>query len=145
MYTHPYSQYLAHHGILGQKWGIRRTPEQLAKSFENGMLGSHVYYKTANMPLEEYTRACDLWNRYRELNIPYKEKAHVYEEFDNNLTSEEKECSLVSDDIGNYHYTAINKGHNQYKIIDKFVNEQDGTLDAVLTEVIGPDWRDYDE
>ena len=73
----------------------------------------------------------------------------MYEELDNILSTEEKELSVVSRAIDNYRYTAIHKGHNEYKIIDrerigrKFPVEP--IIAEVLSEVIGPDWEDYDE
>lgn len=44
-----YQEYLAHHGILGQKWGVRRTPEQL------GQLRNPV--RQAKKDAKEYARA----------------------------------------------------------------------------------------
>lgn len=40
-----------HHGILGQRWGVRRTPEEL---------GRHVRFKQSKMSIDEYKHACDL-------------------------------------------------------------------------------------
>ena len=45
---------------------------------------------------EEYTRAKEMWSKFEEVKMSQKEKEHVYEELDNNLTSEEKENALVN-------------------------------------------------
>ena len=58
-------------------------------------LKRHVNYRSANMPSDEYARAKELWRKNQELILPSKEKEHVYEELDNNLTIEEKEQCIV--------------------------------------------------
>lgn len=68
----------------------------------------------------------------------------MYEEFDNNLSAEEKEQCIVRRPIGNYQYTAINMGHNQYKIISKepiLETTGDFNIDSILDEVFDFDWR----
>jgi len=40
------NNYLIHYGVLGMKWGVRRTPEQLARARRRSMTdGSHEDYK----------------------------------------------------------------------------------------------------
>ena len=65
---------------------------------------------------------------------------------------EERETSLVHRAIGNYFYTAINMGHNTYKIIGKkpidiehSLNKDEALIDEVMRDVIGNDWRKYEE
>lgn len=131
---------LYHHGIEGQRWGIRNGPPYPLKS------PATKYYKTANMPLGEYKRAVSAWNEYDELDIPRSEKEHVYEELDRWLSPEEKELAIVRRPIDRYNYTAINKGHNQYKIISRKLIDPpktDDIVDEVLSEMFGSDWRDY--
>ncbi|MEG0109236.1 MAG: hypothetical protein RR705_10370 [Lachnospiraceae bacterium] len=104
-----------------------------------------VHRRTANMSPEERTRAIELWNKYKELPLSQKEKEYIYEELDNNLTIDEKEQSIVHRPIGDHRYTAINKGHNQYKIIQKEAIEQtDDIVNEVLTEMFGADWRKWE-
>lgn len=143
---------LFHYGIPGMRWGVRRTPEELGYARagnndtigENNALGRNVHFKTAKMPVEEYVEACRRWNEFDEVDIPQSEKEYVYEELDNHLSEAERERHLVERAIGNYRYTALQKGHNQYKIIDKqLIDKPADVVDEVLTEMFGPDWRDY--
>ena len=129
---------ISHHGVKGMHWGIRKDA-----------LGS-PYFRTGSMEPEEYARACDLWRKTQEFpGLSGREKEHVYEELDNNLSDDERTYAIVSRRIDNYLYTAIQKGHNEYKIIDKERKEPPTTweeqLDDILTEVIGKDWRRYDD
>lgn len=124
---------IMHYGKKGMHWGIR-----------------NVYYKSGEMSQEEYIRACDLWNKTPEFpGLSRSEKEWVYENFDNNLSDEEKTFAIVSRPFDNYHYTAIHKGHNQYKIIDRERVEPprnwEEQLDDILTEVVGKDWRQYND
>lgn len=126
---------LKHYGVLGMHWGIRKDPK--------------VYYKTGGLSKEAYVRSCDLWQKLDEFpGLTGKEKERVYEELDNNLSDFEKGLSIVKKHIDNYLYTAINKGHNQYKIIDRNRIEPPKTWDEwyddIFTEVFGSDWRKYD-
>lgn len=134
---------LSHHGIDGQRWGVRNGPPYPLSS-------SRIHYKTGDMEPAEYNLACSLWNKYREAGgLSIKEKEYVYEELDNNLTADEKTYAIVSRRIDDVLYTAINKGHNQYKIIKKQRlggrSTWDEMLDDILTAVVGKDWRDYDD
>ena len=106
----------------------------------------HTHQRTANMSSSEYARAKDLWQKNQELILPGKEREHIYEELDNNLSMEEKEQCIVRRCIGNYRYTAINKGHNQYKIISKepiLETTGDTNIDSILDDVLDFDWRRF--
>lgn len=134
---------MIHFGTEGMHWGIRNSPPYPIKRYR-------VRMKTGNMDPDEYRRAHSLWKRLKEfLGLSGGEKERIYEELDNNLSSEERKRAVVSKRIDNYLYTAINKGHNEYKIIGKERLEPARTweeeLSDILDAVIGPDWRKYDE
>lgn len=118
-----------------------RYEKEFDKIEERKNLSSNIHYKLANMPKDEYARAKKLWQKNIELSLPGREKEHIYEELDNNLTTEERESCIVRRAIGEYYYTAINMGHNQYKIINKEPIED---IDAILDEVLDFNWRGYD-
>lgn len=100
-------------------------------------------FRTASMSSEEFARGKKLWKEYDEISIPASEKEKIYEEFDNNLTAEEKEFCIVHRPIGNYWYKAIHLGHNQYKIIGKQpIEKYDSIIDEVMEEMFGSQWRD---
>lgn len=125
-----------------EEYRIRRE----AEGHEVHPYGARVQAKTGEMPFSEYTLAKDLWRRVTELDLPTKEKEYVYEQFDEWLTPEEKQSAVVCRPIGNYYYKGVNLGHNQYKIYAKEpIEPTKDWLDEILTEVIGPDWRKYDE
>lgn len=99
--------------------------------------------RIAKMPPDEYARAKELWYTVKELDLPQKEKEYVFEEFDNNLTAEEKESAVVNRPIGNYWYRAVNLGHNQYKIYAKdMIDRPQDVVDEVLSEMFGSNWRE---
>lgn len=114
-----------------------KTPEEKINSLRRILLFNK---KTANMSTEECARAKELWKQVDELKLAQQEKEYVYEELDNNLTVEERESAIVRRSIGNYIYTAVNKGHNQYKIYQKEAIEP---IDEILDEVLDFDWRKY--
>ena len=129
---------LRHYGIKGQRWGVRRTPEEL---------GRHVYLRRSKMTIDEYKHACDLWRKHREIDYWPDPKSRVLSSFTNNLSSDEKENSIVNIDYNNHHYTAINKGYEQYKVIDatRIKGVYSSLTDYVMSKVIGDDWRRYDD
>ena len=143
------SDHLEHHGIQGQKWGIKNGPPyplednySKIKSYDK-LKTVKINHRLPQMTKDEYKRACELWDRNEELKLPNGLKHKIYEAMDDNLSDDEKEQSVVRQSYNGVNYVAINKGHNTYKIIHK-----DGPVDLmddVLTEVVGPDWRKYDD
>lgn len=129
---------------LEDNWDDRDSGKESTtiKTVQNNTLGKRIARKTANMTAEEYAIAKELWSKFKEVEMSQKEKEHVYEEFDNNLTVEEKENSLVHKTIGDYNYYAVNKGHNQYKIYKKVpIEPYADVVDEVLSEMFGRDWK----
>ena len=100
-----------------------------------------IHFKTGEMDPDEYARASELWKCVKEIHI--EDRKHIVEEFDNWLTEDEKRQAIVRKAVDNYWYTAVNKGHNQYKFYMKTPIEPDW-MDEIMTEVIGPDWRRYE-
>lgn len=47
METYIYDDYLMHHGIKGQKWGVRRTPEQLGHAVSKGRQNISSFFENA--------------------------------------------------------------------------------------------------
>lgn len=126
-----------------KEWKYEKEYDKIEK---RKILGQNTYQKLANMPKDEYARAKDLWQKNRELLLPGREKEYIYGELDNNLSTEERESCIVRRAIGNYYYTAINMGHNQYKIISKepiLETTGDTNIDSILDNVLDFDWRRF--
>jgi hypothetical protein len=65
------SNTLVHYGILGMKWGIRRTPEQLARARRRSMTDeSHEDYKKTHTPKSIKSMSdAELRNRLNRLQM----------------------------------------------------------------------------
>lgn len=57
--------------------------------------------------------------RKKHLNLEKKEFAMVMSELNTNLTKEQRKQRIIIKAIGNYLYTVINRGFNDYTVIDK--------------------------
>ncbi len=65
------NNYLIHYGVLGMKWGVRRTPEQLARARRRSMTDeSHKDYKKAHTPKSIKSMSdAELRNRLNRLQM----------------------------------------------------------------------------
>lgn len=142
--------YLMHHGILGQKWGVRNGPPyplndgSYSKSLKN-TFGNKVKFKYYEMPPSEIALAKKMNSKLKEVELPYKiTKNHVNSIFENNLSDEAKSLALVSETDSNYRYDAINLGHGNYKVYnwDHLERKPRDVVDAVMLEMFGPGYEE---
>ncbi len=63
----------------------------------------------------------------RQIILPKDEYAHVMSELNSNLSNEDRERNIVVKPIGDYYYTVVNKGFNDYIIIGKRKINEDVT------------------
>ncbi len=61
----------------------------------------------------------DQWKDAEQIILPPDEYAEVMSEFNTHMSDEDRKRSLVTKPIGNYYYTIINKGFDEYIIIGK--------------------------
>lgn len=91
---------LYHHGIKGQKWGVRNGPPY---------------------PLDEEQKSNAFSSRsLPTVQLPAKEYAHVMSEIATHITNEQRNQSAFIKNIGQYTYHIENNQDNTYRIVGKF-------------------------
>ena len=106
------------------------SPEEKINSMRRG----HYHQKTGYMTAEEYAefrRELAAVRNAEQIVLPKDEYAHVMSELNTNMTDEDKKHAVVTKPIGNYYYTVINKGFDNYTIIGK--DEIDSEIDRFLS------------
>lgn len=83
-YMNPYRQVLAHHGVLGMKWGVRRSRSQLARARGNAKF-------LTDEQLQKTIRRIELEKRYTQLTSPEKSGAAKF--IKDTLTASSKEVA----------------------------------------------------
>lgn len=102
------SDEIFHHGIKGQKHGVRNGPPyplNLTKSSKSSKINADTYLKSSS--------------DFKELRLPIKEYAHVMHEVATHISHEQRNKKVFSKNIGNYAYRFINNFDGTYRIIGK--------------------------
>lgn len=73
----------------------------------------------ATSDFEEFDFLAESVLKRKQIYLPKDEYAHVISELNTHLSEEERSQKLVMKPIGEYIYTAINRGFNDYIIIAK--------------------------
>lgn len=90
------SAYLAHYGIPGMKWGVRKKKPTLSTKILNEKLDSHNIVRLSK-----------------------KGYAHVMSELATNITNEQRTQSTIVKNIGKHKYTFKNNFDNTFDIIGR--------------------------
>lgn len=94
--------FLAHYGVKGMKWGVRK--KRYTKASSRGKIGLQFFAKKAN------TRKTVL--------LKPSEYEHVMHELATWITEEQKRSPVIHKNIGRYTYTFSNTNGN-YRVINK--------------------------
>ena len=58
-------------------------------------------------------------NDFKQIVLPPNEYAEVMSELNTHMSEEDRKRYIVAKPIGNYYYTIVNRGFNDYTIIGK--------------------------
>lgn len=81
-----------------------------------------VNLRTGGMTTEEYAeykRKLAAVSDLKQIYLPKEEYAHVMSELNTNMSDEDRKHAIVSMPIGNYAYTVINNGFDNYKVVKR--------------------------
>ena len=96
-----------------------KTPEEKI----NSMRREHAHLRTGNdMTAEEianYKRELNYARKLPEIRLQKKEYALVVHELNNNMTKEDRKHAIVTKPVGNYIYTIVNRGFDEYTFVGK--------------------------
>lgn len=140
---------LRHHGIEGQRWGIKNGPPyplDHTRSSIKKTFGAHVRFKDSpELPREELYRARELARRNPEVDMPIGvTKSELISDMNTNLPDEQRSWGYINYPYGNYTFDVANFGFNDYHIFGWEPTEPTfGIVDEVLYEMFGPEWRKY--
>ena len=68
---------------------------------------------------DEYRFEIQKWKAAKQIILPADEYAEVMSEFNTHMSDEDRKRRLVTKPIGNYYYTIINRGFDDYIVIGK--------------------------
>lgn len=150
-----YSEYISHHGVKGQHWGIRNGPPyplyKSIKSLSSNNIFKNERFKSFKISNSEKSIANEEWNRQKGIKLGANEHAKVVSALNRKLSSKSDVRAIEYVASGNYNYRVIVKDYGEYKVLDKAriagtkPANNDELIDDILSEVVGPDWRYYDE
>lgn len=68
---------------------------------------------------QEWRAEIQRWTSRKQIILPPDEYAEVISEFNTHMSDEDRTRRLVTKPIGNYYYTVINRGFDDYTVIGK--------------------------
>ncbi|MCR5520789.1 MAG: hypothetical protein K6F44_02625 [Lachnospiraceae bacterium] len=77
----------------------------------------------------------ETWKNAKQILLPQAEYAEVMSELNTHLSTEDRKRLLITKPIGNYYYTFLNKGFNDYIIVGKH---------HIISD-IESEWRETDD
>lgn len=113
--------------VYSKQWKIQRDDDKIEQRKTIGTSlhrhsATEMYLKTGSMSAKEYaefkTELNDIKNR-QQIILPKTEYAQVMSELNTHMTEEDRKHAIVTKAIGNYYYTIVNKGYDDYTIIAK--------------------------
>ena len=87
-----------------------------------------------NYRRQDFEQRIECSKNYGQLFLPKDEYAMVLSEFNTHMSDEERTHDIVTKPIGEYYYTIINKGFNDYTVIGK---------DPIISE-LDKDWEELE-
>jgi hypothetical protein len=102
--------------VYTKQWNSEEENDKLNK---RKLIGLQRTGKMTSKEYENYKRELSKVYSYEQIYLEKQEYAHVMSEINSNLSDEDMKHAIVSKPIGNYVYTFINKGFDNYVIIGK--------------------------
>lgn len=67
----------------------------------------------------DYKRELEQTRSLKQIRLSRREYAHVMSELNTHMSEEDRKHAIVTKSIGNYRYTVINMGFNEYRIVGR--------------------------
>ena len=153
---------LYHHGIKGQAWGVRNGPPYPLERHDNDSINGIVFrgrsylrellknrvvdfYRWPEMSDDDYYLANELYNKKEEVRVSGEIYNRIGKVLRDDLSIIEKQTPVFTKHIPGYKITVVNKGYDEFKIIEIEKDESSKTwLDKIMDEVVGKGWEKYD-